>query len=133
MAFKAIIRNPKLSPDARLLLLLIKSYGDSSGLHCYPGESTLAADMGCHVRTIKRLVCELRKAGLLSTEQRRNKDGKASTLSYLLDDERRAKLASPPKRKRKPGDMAVPPSMTPVSPGEELNVVPFTEEKQCRL
>lgn len=130
LAFKAVIRNPKISPQARLLLLVIKSYADSSGLHCYPGNDTLAEAMGCAARTVKRLVSELRAVGMLSTAQRRNKDGKTSTLAYLLDDERRARLASPPKKKRKPGAIDGPPLVTPMAPGEASKVVPFTEEKR---
>lgn len=132
-AFKAILRNGKLSPVARLLLLIIKSYGDTSGLHCYPSQDRLAADMGCSIPTIKRAVNELKRHGLISTEQRRNQDGKTSTTAYLLDDERRAKLAAPAKRKRKPQVTSDPPSGSPVIPGDELKVVPFTEETRCRL
>lgn len=130
LAFKTIIRNPKLSPSARLLLLILKSYSDSSGLHCYPGEDTLAKNLGASTRTVQRLVAELRKAGLLSTVQRKNKDGKLSTTAYLLDDLRRAQLAAPPKKARSPDDTSGGRLTTPVADGEPSKIVHFTEKKR---
>ncbi len=132
MAFKATLRNPKLSLSAKAVLFIIKSYGNSDGTYCYPSEETLASDAGCSIRTIQRAISELRSARLLYGEQRSNKDGTKSTVGFLIDDERHAKLAIPKRKKAtQPCDTRGGRFATPVADGKASKIVHFTEENRA--
>lgn len=130
MAFKAILRNHKISPPARLLLLIIKSYADRSGVFCFPSQETLAADLGRSVPSIKRLINELRNRALITTFQRKTKTGNASTTAFMFNDEAVARLTIPRKKIKKPGITHDPRQVSPVIPGDTPKIVRFTEKKQ---
>jgi len=131
IAYKAILRRHQLSHGARLLLLIIKSYADASGLYCYPSRETLAKDLGSSVATVKRLIRELRKAKIIISAQRSNRDGTKSTTSYLLDDEPLARLFTTPKKHSKQGVTSDPRLGSPVTHGEAPKIIAFTEENRA--
>lgn len=64
----AILQRADLSPWARLLALRILDMQGLSKGACLLPTSTLAADLGCSERTVKRASSELREAGLLDVK-----------------------------------------------------------------
>lgn len=95
-AFKIVVRDPKLSLQARAVLSIIRSYANTNGTHCYPSIDKIQADAGCPRRTLERYLSELRKACLIYTEQRKTKGGRRSSCLFLLFDEERARLLQKP-------------------------------------
>ena len=51
---------------------------------CWPAIPTIAADLKLSASTVRRALHDLRKAGLLETEQRYRKKGGKSSLLYRL-------------------------------------------------
>ena len=54
---------------------------------CWPAISTIAADLKYSPSTVRRGICDLKKAGLLETEQRYRKKGGKSSLLFRLKAE----------------------------------------------
>ncbi len=52
---------------------------------CWPSISTIAKDLKLSESTTRRAICDLRKAGLVKTEQRYRENGGNSSLCYWLD------------------------------------------------
>jgi hypothetical protein len=60
-----ILRNPTIPEQLKILYADLLSYAwDKKS--CYPGQDTLAEDLGCHVDTIGRNLKKLRKLGLFT-------------------------------------------------------------------
>lgn len=51
---------------------------------CWPAIPTIARDLKCSESTIRRAMKDLRKAGLLETEQRYRDNGGKSSLLFML-------------------------------------------------
>ena len=51
---------------------------------CWPSISTIAKDLKLSESTTRRAICDLRKAGLIQTEQRHRENGGNSSLQYKL-------------------------------------------------
>jgi hypothetical protein len=64
-----IIRDPRLTCNAKVLYILLLSYAWQDR-ECYPGQDTLAGNMGCNRRTVTRTLAELRKFKLVSWDRR---------------------------------------------------------------
>lgn len=64
-----VLRNPAVSPGARTLYAILLSYGHGPPSACAPTQDRLAADVGCSVRTVQRLLQELQTAGLVEVRQ----------------------------------------------------------------
>lgn len=96
VAYKAVLRNPRVSLGAKAVLMILKSYANTDGTHCFPSISTLMETSGCPRRTITRHLAELRESGLIYGEQRATKGGKMSSMTYLLYDENHARAAYKP-------------------------------------
>ena len=63
------ISNKRLSPQAKLLYGRLLRYMGKGG-QCNPKLATLAAQLGCCVRTVNNCIAELRREGLISTVRR---------------------------------------------------------------
>lgn len=64
-----ILRNPKISNNARLLYGLLVSYSFGTG-SCFPGQTRLAIQLRVSTREIRDLLCELKGWGLISWSMR---------------------------------------------------------------
>lgn len=51
---------------------------------CWPSIPTISRDLKLSASTTRRAIRDLRKAGLVETEQRYRENGGNSTLSYML-------------------------------------------------
>lgn len=51
---------------------------------CWPAIPTIAADLKYSQSTVRRGICDLKKAGLLETEQRYRKKGGKSSLLFKI-------------------------------------------------
>lgn len=120
-AFKAIVRNPKLSLQSRAVFDIIKSFANNDGTHCFPSMDKIAEYAGCSSRTVCRYVRELRKAGLLHNEQRLTEGKQRSSCTFLLYDDIHARNAQKPRANR------VSRPKTGMSCGEVSKIVPITE------
>ena len=77
----AIVRGHALglSPWAKLLYVALCSYADPAGA-CYPGYTTLRADVGCGLNQLTRAMRELEAAGLITRRRR----GQGHSSRYTL-------------------------------------------------
>jgi DNA-binding transcriptional regulator YhcF (GntR family) len=76
-----ILRNPELSPGARLTYTLLLSYAWQEG-SCFPGQKRLAADIGLKERMVRYYLTELKKAGFIEVIRR----GLGKTNVYIIKD-----------------------------------------------
>ncbi len=86
-----VIRDSSLSIGARLLIAVLKSYA-WNGSTCYPGQERLAAELGVSSRTIRRLLCELRDAGLLIIQRGEGRRTNTYVLMFENEETNRKKL-----------------------------------------
>ena len=77
----ALIRNRKVSAQAKLLWLAIAEYRFDPNSSCYPSITTLSTTLGISRRWTMNLIGELRAAGLLQSESRPGR----STLYHLVE------------------------------------------------
>jgi hypothetical protein len=75
----ALLRLPDVSPGAKLTYMVLLSYAWQQG-SCFPGQDTLAADMGAGRRSVVRYLQELQDAELLHIRRR----GLGRTNIYVL-------------------------------------------------
>jgi biotin operon repressor len=75
----AILRRPNLSTGAKLTYMVLLSYAWQKD-NCYPGQDTLAADMGVSNRSVITYLQQLQEAGLLYVKRR----GLGKTNLYFL-------------------------------------------------
>jgi hypothetical protein len=86
-AYTALLRDPTLSPGARILILALRSYCPHNRDTSFPSTSTLLSDLGCSRRSLFYWLTELENAGWLRRELRYRTNGsKSSTLYHLLDE-----------------------------------------------
>lgn len=123
--FKAIARNPKLSLQCRHVFTIIKSFANNDGTHCFPSLAKIMEFAGCSRSSLKRYVMELRKAGLIHTEQRLTEGKQRSSCTFLLYDDIVAKNA------RKPKPIRGPRQGPPVAHGAASKIVDATEVFQA--
>lgn len=69
----------KIGLADKAVLLVLARHADQSGSSCFPSQVTIAAKVGCDVRTVKRCVKRLEAAGLI----RRVARGRKGT-AYLV-------------------------------------------------
>jgi len=74
-----IMRDATISPVARLVYFLIRSYAHAKN-HCFPGQERLAEDTGRSVRHIRSALQELKQCGLIDWKQR----GLGQTNLYVI-------------------------------------------------
>lgn len=80
------VRNRSITPEARFLHVLIKSFEGRNGDKPFPGLSLLADLMKRNRCTVQEYMCELEDAGFLVRERIRSSDGKYGRNRYLLSD-----------------------------------------------
>lgn len=71
-----ILKSPELSVGAKLTYAMLLSYAWHNDF-CFPGQETLAEDMGVGLRSVVRYIDELDSAGYISIK--RNGLGKTNT------------------------------------------------------
>ena len=86
----SILRMKDVSAGAKLTYVALLSYAWQKG-SCFPGQETLAEDMGVSKRSVITYLQELQKAGLLRVTRR----GLGRTNVYVLPKSRSAKSALP--------------------------------------
>ena len=74
-----ILRDAKLSAGAKVVYAMFLSYGWHNNF-CFPGQETLAADMGLTRPRVTQLIGELERAHLISIERR----GQGKTNVYII-------------------------------------------------
>jgi|LFRM01.2.fsa_nt_gb DNA-binding transcriptional ArsR family regulator len=62
----AVMRDPKLSPEAKSLYSLLRYYAARDGI--FPGMGELAKNLGVTVQKVSKLMKELSDAGLVRKE-----------------------------------------------------------------
>lgn len=65
---EAIERHPELTPAAKLVYARLLRYSGKNG-RAYPKQETLAAVLGCGIRTIRRGISQLEKLGFIEIEK----------------------------------------------------------------
>ena len=63
-----VLRSSKISPGAKLTYAMLVSYAWQND-YCFPGQETLAKDMGSGVRSVSRYVKELETAKFLNIKK----------------------------------------------------------------
>lgn len=104
----AIIRDTRVSRDARLLYSVLQMYWWQGG-ECWASHATLAADMGCKERMLRYYLRELLAAGLITERLRGQGQGKAYAPAQAATDcqlERQEIAGSEPKRQGIAGEPA---------------------------
>lgn len=76
---RIVLRHPRLSRNSKTTYSLLLDYAWQSG-SCFPGQQTLANDLGVSIRTIQRDLEELKDFGLIDWKQR----GKNRTNIYYI-------------------------------------------------
>jgi Helix-turn-helix domain len=66
---KAIALSSELSPGAKLLYAILVDHAREKG-RCFPGQDTLAKELGRSERTVRRLLLELKEAGQIGIIRR---------------------------------------------------------------
>lgn len=76
-----ILTDARVTAPSRLLYSILKSYAWQTD-NSFPGQKTLAEQMGCSDRMVRAYLQELEDSGLITVEQR----GKMTTNKYFLTD-----------------------------------------------
>ena len=84
----AILRNPTLSGGAKLAYAVLLSYAWGKD-RCFPGQETMATDLGGGERSVRRYMGELAEAGLVEIQHR----GLGRTNLYIIKQLRPATMA----------------------------------------
>ena len=61
----------------------LQDRADKNG-ECFPSEKTIAGDIKLSPATVRRAIKDLKKAGLIETEQRYREQGGKSSLLYRI-------------------------------------------------
>jgi len=64
-----VMRHPGLTPGAKLAYVMLLTYAWQDDC-CFPGQATLARDMGASERYVRNALKELAERGLISIQQR---------------------------------------------------------------
>src|SRR4051812_44565116 len=67
-----MVRTKGLSIKANFLLSLLRWHQGRND-YCWPGQETLAEEMGCEVRTVQRAIAELVAAGKVEVERQKDR------------------------------------------------------------
>ena len=65
----SVLKSEKLSPGAKLTYAMLLSYAWQNDF-CFPGQETLAKDMGASARSIVRYISELEEGQFLTIKKR---------------------------------------------------------------
>ena len=64
-----VLKDGKLSPTARILYALLLSHAWQDK-ECFPGQDTLAEELGCTRKTVNQILTVLKRVGLISWKRR---------------------------------------------------------------
>lgn len=78
-----IARDPRVSTNAKAVYMALSSRLGREGV-VIPKHSTIAAEMGMSVSTVRRALRELRELGVLSWEPQHREDGSQSSNAYAI-------------------------------------------------
>ena len=73
----------ELSHRARSVYIYLSDRANKNG-ECWPAIPTIASELKLSESTVRRALRDLRKAGLITTEQRYRPNGAKSSLCYRL-------------------------------------------------
>ena len=82
----AVLRDPRLSVQAKALYALLATYADNDDRDCWPRQSVLAEQLGCSDDSVQRYVRELVRLGAVEVEARYRPDGGRGANDYVLTD-----------------------------------------------
>lgn len=83
-AYTKLLRDPSISPGAKALYCVLKSYADANS-HCHPATATLADNLGVNRKTAVKWLRELEDSRII-TRTPRYRQSVQTTSDYLLDD-----------------------------------------------
>ena len=63
-----MLKSTRISPGAKLTYAMLLSYAWGND-YCFPGQETLAKDMGCGLRSVARYIKELEKEKFLKIKK----------------------------------------------------------------
>ena len=90
-----ILRNPNVSVGAKMVYILLLSYAWQKG-SCFPGQETLASDLGVSNRSVVKWIKELEKEGLIARKRR----GLGKTNVYIILDYKPTKKEPNPRSEK---------------------------------
>ena len=90
-----ILRSPDLSAGAKVVYAMFLSYGWHNNF-CFPGQETLATDMGLTRPRVTQLIGELESAGLITIQRR----GQGKTNIYVIHFQVKSTQGSTPRSKQ---------------------------------
>lgn len=93
----AILRRPDIAPGAKLTYMVLLSYAWQKG-HCFPGQETMACDLGVSKRSVVTYLAQLAELGLLRVKRR----GLGKTNLYILPKVTTAPKVAPPTKAATP-------------------------------
>lgn len=79
---KAFIKNTDLSPEARLLLIILMSF-KGKNINCWPSLKTLSKSLGRNTDSVAKYLKELKSAGYLKVKSRGIGRSNSYTPSYF--------------------------------------------------
>lgn len=80
-----VIRRATLSPNVKLVALMLASYADPDGTHIFPGNARLAVQCSLSYTTVQRAMATLRRKGLIErTRQGARRNGKSDEYRLIL-------------------------------------------------
>lgn len=83
----ALLRDPTISPQAKALYAVIRSYADFGKVEgARPSQGTLCLILGMSIRQLRRLRTQLEKAGWLRWKLVRSSGGDVRRTDYLCND-----------------------------------------------
>ncbi len=135
MRVQSSIWRTGLEVRRKIVLLKFADHADDDGRNAWPSKATVAAACGLSLESVKRIIRELRKDGILVPEGE-CKGGAGKTVNYRIDFERAAELHPPVKPRdlaaKKKGVTETPLSEENSPPPAENGVTetPFSEDRK---
>src|SRR3954468_8345177 len=90
----AVLRNPDLSPSAKLVFARLAQFAGRQG-KAWPSEQTLGREVGLGDRQARRCVAELERYGLLRRVSRAGHSNLFEFLRHAIYEEGRTDLSAP--------------------------------------
>lgn len=134
LKLKALVRNRKVSSDAKILWIEIESFAAMDGTRCHPKVETLMKDLGWCKKTVQKYLRELKDLDLIEVRKHPTANGWVNlyTVKYPLTPlEGEGSFYYPRGRVKKLptiGYQGIGTSHNPPVPDDPQNVVPFTSK-----
>lgn len=121
----AIVWELDLPPGEKLVLLALADQANDHGTQCWPAVATIAKRSGQGVRTVRRALENLQKAGHLTRDHRHGTSTQYRV--HPCQNGSTAKLAPLPKRQDTPAKLAATPAKLAPKPSITTNEPPSAE------